>query len=141
VLQATANRIIDQEAAGGLGSLPGEEQVFFLVWIADGEVGNGGMHAVCYNSTGNYLSRLPEAFRTIGAPRKAEAFERLIKAFGPGGPSPEHATRLEQHGALSDNVAAEIDRLDQLYFESKPKDVTAHLFNWCAPWAAARLGA
>lgn len=115
LLQATADRLIDRETRLGLGSLTADERTFFLVWIAESEVANGGMHAVCYNSTGNYIRLFPVAFRAIGAPTKAAAFERLAEVFGAAGPAIDHETRAEQHESLSEAKATSIGRLDRTY--------------------------
>ena len=139
VVENTADRIVDREAEVGLDPLPEEERVFFLVWIADGEVGNGGMHAVCYNSTGDYLRSFPAAFRAIGAARKAELFEALIRIFGFHGPSSDHETRVRQHERLSEDAVEQIDALDDAYFSAN-EPIYPLLARWSAPWAAARLG-
>jgi hypothetical protein len=128
-VEAAASRVCADVAATGLSALSLEEQVLFLVWIGDGEVGNGGMHAVCYNSAGAYLNRLPGAFRAIGAPRKAELVESLSRAFGPGGPSLDDEIRGRQHESLSRTAVEEIDRLDDLYFSSG-EDVGDLLVAW-----------
>jgi hypothetical protein len=139
VLEKTADRLVELEERVGLEALPDEERVFFLVWIADGEVRNGGMHAVCYNSTGDYLRSFPEAFEAIGAPRKAELFVTLMRIFGFHGPSPDHEIRMKQHASLSDDAGAQIDALDDAYF-SAPEPIDVLLARWCESWAAGRLG-
>lgn len=116
LMQAVAGRVVTREAAEGYDALSLDEQVYFLVWMADGEVNNGGMHAVCYNSTGDYLREFPEAFRAIGSPERAALFEALIELFGPDGPPRDHAGREEQHEAMSDEVHEQIDALDHAYY-------------------------
>jgi hypothetical protein len=118
LLQGTANDVVERAYSIGLGALTAEEQAFFLVWIADGEVGNGGMHAICYNSSGDYLQKMPGAFVAVGAPEKAKLFERLLAAFGTSGPSQKHEIRLEEHAALSKQAVADIDALDDMYYSS-----------------------
>jgi hypothetical protein len=139
LLQTTANRIINRGFATDIADLPQEEQVFFLVWIAEGEVGNGGMHAVCYNSTGDYLRKIPDAFRAVGAIKKGVAFERLMMAFGPVEPSAIRSVRERQHEALSDEAVSQIDALDDLYFQTS-EDIDLLLYQWCKSWAQERLG-
>jgi hypothetical protein len=131
-LQATATKLVEKESRDGLSSLSELEKTFFLVWVADGEVGNGGMHAVCYNSTGDYLMHLPSAFRAIGAPVKAAAFDSLINAFGIEPPSPDHDIRLEQHSNLSARAEAAIDALDAVYYAAG-EDVTDLLYSYARP--------
>jgi hypothetical protein len=126
LLQETANTLVSRALKHGLSTLTPDEQTYYLVWIADGEVGNGGMHAVCCNSTGNYLRGMPHAFNTLGAPQKAALFIRLIDVFGAEPPSETHETRLTQHDALPEGAVAEINSLDEAY--SAAEDVTPALY-------------
>ena len=107
---------IDKEWTSDFDSLDDAERIAFCVWVADGEVSNGGMHAVCYNSTGDYLPHIPDAFRAIGANRKAKLFEELSLVFGRAGPSVDHQHRIKQHESLSETSMAKIDALDDQYF-------------------------
>lgn len=116
LMRAVAERVVNREAADGYDALSRDERVYYLVWIADGEVNNGGMHAVCYNSTGDYLRELPAAFRTIGSPERAALFEALIGLFGADGPARDHARREEQHEAMGDEIHEQIDALDHAYY-------------------------
>jgi len=118
-LQPEAKRIVDKYFKQGFDALNPTEQVVYCVWVADGEVGDGGMHAVCYNSSGNDLAHFPAAFEAIGAPRKAHLFQKLIEAFAPEKPSPDHEKRVQQHKALSQQAKSQIDSLDDEYFASK----------------------
>jgi hypothetical protein len=122
LMQETADTLVARERTHGLGTLTPDEQTYFLVWIAEGEVGNGGMHAVCYNSTGNYIRGMAHAFNSLGATRKAALFKRLISAFGAEPPSEIHEARLTQHEALAESAVAEISSLDDAYFASEDVD-------------------
>ncbi len=117
-LQTFAQQVCDKAAESHLNQLNEFERVAFLVWIADGEVRNGGMHAICYNSTGDYLPYLPEAFRKIGANRKASLFERLSRVFGDRGPSTDHAIRIQEHASLPESSNDIIDSLDANYYST-----------------------
>jgi hypothetical protein len=114
-LQPEANRIVDKYFARGFDALTPKEQVFYCVWAADGEVGNGGMHAVCYNSTGNELTHFPAAFEAIGAKQKANLFQKLIDAFLPETPSQNHEQRVQQHKNLTAAAKSQIETLDDQY--------------------------
>ena len=111
-----ASCAIDKELNWGFDSLDEVERIVFCAWVADGEVSNGGMHAVCYNSTGDYLPHVPSAFRAIGANRKAALFEELSLVFGREGPSIDRQHRIKQHESLSEACIAKIDALDDQYF-------------------------
>ena len=128
-LQSAAGRVLEKRESSGTRSLSEAEETFFLVWVADGEVSNGGMHAVCYNSTGDFLTSLPNAYRAVGAPKKAALFERLIRAFGENGPSSDHSKRLEQHERLSEETASAIDGLDDEYFALE-EEIDELLYVW-----------
>ena len=104
--------------ASGFGALTEPERTTFCVWIANAEVVNGGMHAICYNSSGDYLPSIQTAFREIGAARKASLFEQLAKAFGPSGPSTDWDTRINEHSSLSERSIAIIDALDKQYYST-----------------------
>jgi hypothetical protein len=127
LLQHTAATIVTRALSSGIASLTPDERTFYLVWIAEGEVGNGGMHAVCYNSTGDYLPDLPNAFAAIGAPKKAALFRRLIASFGHHPPSTKHEVRLKQHEALPESSVVEIDSLDEAFYSSE--DVNEQLYS------------
>lgn len=125
-MQETANTLVERAAAQGISSLTPNERTYFVVWIAEGEVGNGGMHALCYNSTGNYLREMPDAFLALDAPKKSALFVRLIAAFGREPPSADHMVRLRQHEDLPDSAVAEIDSLDEAFSSAESMD--EHLY-------------
>jgi hypothetical protein len=127
LMQKTANAIVTRALSNGIASLTPDERTFYLVWVAEGEVGNGGMHAVCYNSTGDHLPDLPNAFAALGAPRKAALFTRLIASFGDDPPSTDHEVRLKQHEALPESSVVEINSLDEAFYSSE--DVKEQLYS------------
>jgi len=116
LISSVAAEVVDRAFSAGFESLSWDERTLFLIWITEGEVGNGGMHAVCYNSTGDYLQWIPQAYRSIGHWQKAGLFDRLREAFGPSGPSSNHAARIAQHERLSDKTCSRIDALDEEFF-------------------------
>jgi hypothetical protein len=130
LLQSEASRVVDSVDEHGLDHLTDDDKVYFLVWIADGEVNNGGMHAVCYNSTGNFLHLFPNAFLAIGAPKKAELFVRLSGAFGPGGRPRDQPTRYQVHCELPEEAVLSIDALDDEYY-AIGEDLRELLYRWC----------
>jgi hypothetical protein len=123
-----AHHACDKEAKEGFDSLSELERTFFCVWVADGAVCNGGMHSVCYNSTGDYLQHFANAFESIGAPKKGQTFIRLATIFAPDGPSLNHVQRLAQHDALSPSKKDQISALDDAY-ESTGEAVDELLFH------------
>ncbi len=127
LMQETANRVVSRALSTGIASLAPDERSYYLVWIAEGEVGNGGMHAVCYNSTGNHLLKMPHAFVALSAPKKAALFSRLISAFGSEAPSEVHEIRLRQHEALPERAVVEIDALDDAFFAAESVDEQLYL--------------
>jgi len=127
LMQKTANTLVTRALSSGIASLTPDERTFYLVWIAEGEVGNGGMHAVCYNSTGDHLPDLPNAFVALGAPKKAALFRRLIASFGHDPPSSDHEVRLKQHASLPESSVVEINSLDDAFYSSE--DVNEQLYS------------
>ncbi|MBI3134972.1 MAG: DMP19 family protein [Bacteroidetes bacterium] len=53
-----------------------EQQAFYVIFILDGEVNNGGFNQYYYNSSGQFASITPDAFELIGAPKHAELMRR-----------------------------------------------------------------
>jgi hypothetical protein len=127
LMQKTADSLVKRALSTGIASLTPDEQTYYVVWIAEGEVGNGGMHAVCYNSTGDHLREMPNAFVALGAPKKAALFKRLMTAFGTEPPSEDHKIRLRQHAALPEGAVFEIDSLNKEYFASEYVDEQLYL--------------
>ena len=126
-MQETADSVVKRALSTGIASLTSDEHTYYVVWIAEGEVGNGGMHAVCYNSTGDHLREMPNAFVALGAPKKAALFKRLMTAFGAEPPSADHEIRLRQHEALPESAVFEIDSLDESYLASESVDEQLYL--------------
>lgn len=118
MLSRQANRIVDQVSEMGFESLTDAEKIFFLVWVADGQINNGGFHSVCCESTGDYAYLFPNAYRAIGAETLAEVFEDLIIAFGDKGVPHDQPTRYKVHCELNDTAIREIDLLDNRYYDA-----------------------
>jgi hypothetical protein len=117
MLSRHANRIVSHVFEIGFESLSDAEKIFFLVWIADGQINNGGFHSVCCESTGDYAYLFPNAYRAIGAESLAEIFEDLIVAFGNDGIPNDQPTRYRAHCELDDTAVLNIDVLDNRYFD------------------------
>ena len=140
ILQSQANCIIDQVEKDGFESLSPDKAVFFLTWVADGEINNGGFHAICYNSTGDYGHLFADAYREIGACNKAKLFDEFLLAFGTEGMPTDQPTRFERHSALNDPQIQIIDALDEKYYQdSDPIDQL--LLRWVKRFESSGKGA
>jgi hypothetical protein len=102
-----------------LKKFPPEVRVFILIWIADGEIKNGGMAQFFYNGHGEYAKETVEAFKKVGAPLKADAIKAAMDAF-PKGKYPKSA---EKYSDLLEKYEDELafldeDELDDQYYDS-----------------------
>ena len=125
------NRVYKTPA--GLGSLNAQEQVYFLVSCAEGEVYNGGLHQFFFNSAGNHYRKTVEALRLLGLTDAAELLEeaarllfpdaeppgdwdarRAVLPWWPDNPARPWATRLEElnklFGGHSDAISERLAR-------------------------------
>lgn len=75
-----------------LAELPEPYRTLYLVRNADFEVGNGGVHQLFSNSSGNIVGHVPAALRRIGLDTHAELVERGLALF----PQPYPTDRAER---------------------------------------------
>lgn len=93
--QLLTSRDIDgspEKVAAQLAELPEPYRTIYLVRYAEFEVGNGGMHQLFSNSSGNIAGHVPEALRRIGLDTHAELVERGLAMF----PKPYPTDRAER---------------------------------------------
>lgn len=81
-----------EKVAAQLAELPETYRTLYLVRYADFEVGNGGVHQLFSNSSGNIAAHVPEALRRIGTAKEAELVERGLAMF----PQPYPTERSER---------------------------------------------
>lgn len=82
-----------EKVAAQLAELPEPYRTLYLVRYADFEVGNGGMHQLFSNSSGNIAAHVPDALRRIGLAKHAELVDRGLAMF----PQPYPADRDERY--------------------------------------------
>ena len=85
-----------------LAALSPAERVFYLAQTCEEEVNNGGFDQLLFNA-GFDLRELPEAFRTIGAPRTADICAQALAALG--GEVPEDREERREVLALQQGEA------------------------------------
>lgn len=56
-------------------------RVFYIIWLLDAEVNNGGFNQFYYNPGGRFYQYLPEALKRIGADGFAELMNRANETF------------------------------------------------------------
>lgn len=79
---ALSARVAEKCAYGeDLAALSPAERVFYLTQTCEEEVNNGGFDQLLFNA-GFDLRELPEAFRTIGAPKTADICAQALAALG-----------------------------------------------------------
>lgn len=90
---ALSARVAEKCAYGDdLAALSPAERVFYLTQTCEEEVNNGGFDQLLFNA-GFDLRELPEAFRTIGAPRTADICAQALAALGGEVPEDREARR------------------------------------------------
>jgi hypothetical protein len=132
IVQPIATAACAKVAARGIAALSDSERIAFLIWLAVGEADNGGLHAICYNSSGDYIRLFPAAFQAIGAAELFAVFGGLRSLADEIGLAQDHATRSEQHATLPEKVLAQIDVLEQRYNSSSD-----HAFQLLASYLGA----
>jgi hypothetical protein len=118
---------------------PTAVRVFLLIWIADGEIKNGGMAQFFANGHGEYAKETVEAYKTVGAPLKATAIQTVMDAF-PKGKYPKSA---EKYSDMLEKYEEEMEFLnengpDDAYYdapENIEKLVVEYVKNNFAPFA------
>src|SRR5690606_22480419 len=76
--QALLNYVLDATAGSGLGEpealdgLPVPLRAWYVAFVVDAEVLNGGFNQFFFNPSGVLAGEAPEALRTIGLDRAAE---------------------------------------------------------------------
>lgn len=66
-VQRVADDVFRRANEVGFDRLRDEEQVFFCVWSAVGQIDNGGFYQFYYNSSGDWALESARAFEAIGA--------------------------------------------------------------------------
>lgn len=119
------------EAAGNLDRLTAPQRAYFVAWVLDAEVRNGGFAQYFVNSSGGTAGDAVAAFEAIGAAGHAAVVRRAAALFGPAGPAADRDERHEQLAGLSGEQDAEMARLDTEYYEVAD-DVAARLLTYAS---------
>lgn len=91
-------------------------QVAYCLHRLEAEVNNGGFEQFFSNSTGEYVSETIQALEKIGAIKTSELLKRAVSIGFPDG-YPADASQYESAVIDDDNVADELDALDEEFFE------------------------
>lgn len=91
-------------------------QVASCLHRLEAEVNNGGFHQFFSNSTGEYVRETIQALNDIGAVKTAELVQRAVAIGFPAG-YPANAGEYQLHVAAYDDVAGDLEPLDQEFFE------------------------
>ena len=90
-----------------MAALTPEEQVFYVCYVLEGEVNNGGFSQYLYNSSGNDAYRVAECMEAIGAMNTAQICRTAIAAFDQ--PIPHDWT--ERQNFLDDFLTDDVDEI------------------------------
>jgi hypothetical protein len=103
--------LYEKKGAAGLT----EPQLHYLtLWWLDAEVRNGGFSQYYFNSAGELASHAVKAARVVGAPELAGIIEKANAHFGPKGPHPDRAKRMQQLSKIEVEV---FEKLDTQYYK------------------------
>jgi hypothetical protein len=91
-------------------------QVAYCLHRLESEVNNGGIHQFFSNSTGEYVAETIQALVEIGATKTDELLKRAVSIGFPSA-YPDDAGEYETSVADFDDVAGELDVLDQEFFK------------------------
>jgi hypothetical protein len=58
------------------------DRAFVVMWVCDGEIGNGGITGLYQNPSGDVAGLLPESAARLGLPRVAELAHAAITVLG-----------------------------------------------------------
>ena len=106
-------RVAEKCAYGDdLAALSPAERVFYLTQTCEEEVNNGGFDQLLFNA-GFDLRELPEAFRTIGAPKTADICAQALAALG--GEVPEDREARREVLASREGPPAELRACDEAF--------------------------
>jgi Domain of unknown function (DUF4375) len=117
-----AQKALDRLAKVGFDLLAEQERILAVVWTFESQVVNLGFARYFSSTAGNMACYSPIAFRSIGAPQKAEIAANANKVFGAGGPPGDRKTRRELVHAFNDAAKSTLDTLERAYYDS-PEDV------------------
>jgi hypothetical protein len=68
----------EDDRVAALGKFPRGVQVFYLSFLVEAEVANGGFHQFFWNSSSEFSELIAPALIDLGAPRAAEIFEQAL---------------------------------------------------------------
>ncbi|VTR94950.1 pf14300 domain protein : PBS lyase HEAT domain protein repeat-containing protein OS=Planctomyces limnophilus (strain ATCC 43296 / DSM 3776 / IFAM 1008 / 290) GN=Plim_2746 PE=4 SV=1: DUF4375 [Gemmata massiliana] len=109
--------------------LTAPQSAYYVAWILDAEVCNGGFAQYFVNSSGDTAGRAVSAFETIGSLGHAAIVRRAVALFGKQGPATDREERHDQLAKMSAKQDAEMNQLATEYYDV-PEDVTVKLTNF-----------
>ena len=135
-LSRIVGALFDRVEQGGVASLSVAEQVVYHVWVATGQIDNGGFDLFFFNACGDFASETVEAFRAIGAARRAAAVAHAIALFGGDGPPRDRERRHRALDGLIDTLGDDaFDAVDREFYAAESSEEVDALL---AAYVAAR---
>ncbi len=101
-----------------LNLTPGQIAIYIAEY-GEAEVNNGGFDQFFFNTSGDYAHELPDAFRRIGAPRKAALAERAIAVFPQGKCPRDREKRWEAMDKIPEADEKLWDKIDDEYYDTQ----------------------
>ena len=116
-----AQKALDRLAKVGFELLAEHEKILAAVWTFEAQVVNRGLARYFPSSAGDMAFYAPTAFKTIGAPQKAEIAAEANGVFGADGPPRDRKARRELVPAFSAKARGSLDALETRFYQS-PED-------------------
>jgi HEAT repeat protein len=118
------NIVLGRCEAVGFRGLTKPQKVYYIIFVLNAEVRNGGFAQYFVNSSGNHAHHAVKALMAVGASNTAAIVQRALDLFGSNGPDRNRDRRHEQLAALTPEQDAEMDRLNTEFY-TDPDDLDA----------------
>lgn len=112
-----------------LNLLSNQQRAYYVVWLLDAEVCNGGFTQFLVNTSGDVSPHAVASFQLVGLPEHTDIVRQAMKLFGPSGPPADRDRRHEILASFPPKTDAELDRLASEYYAA-PGNVATQLDNF-----------
>jgi hypothetical protein len=105
-------------AVGTTDRLTAPQQAYYVCWLLDAEVRNGGFAQYFVNTSGDTAGEAVGALEAVGATAHAVVVRRAVSLFGPTGPAAGREARHRQLAELTPDRDAEMARSAAEYYRA-----------------------
>ena len=93
------------------------EKSFFLVFLLQGQVGNGGFVQFFFNSSGEFAHEVVDALNEIGAVHTLQIYKRVMEAVGGFVPKDWAERETWYEDIITDEVADILGECDRVFYK------------------------